>query len=281
MAEKKSFLLDLDDLDMLEELTMEERGQLLTAVYSYSAGMDPPEMSSAAKVAFIVIRKKLDRDGTKYAAQVAKNQANGGKGGRPKKKAEAEDEEETEPAEEKTQQNPEQTQKNPTITQQNPKKPTGFLEGDFPGIENPAKPTGNPTITQKNMISDKCKVISDICTPLSGGNTRARTREDAAWLERLPMILTPQQMSDVDGILRMGAEKDLIEWAIGEAVSRSKGWEYARAILNDKLTRGIRTVDALQGRGRRSVKPRETSYDGEAFDRLGLELPPDAEAMYG
>lgn len=272
MAEKKSFLLYLDDLDMLEELTMEERGQLLTAVYSYSAGADLPEMSSAAKVAFIVIRKKLDRDGTKYAAQVAKNQANGGKGGRPKKKAEAEDEEETEPASE-------ETQKSPTETQNNPEKPSGFSEGDFPEIENPAKPTGNPEETQKNMISDKCKVISDICTPLSGGNTRAHAREDTAWLDGLPMTLTQRQRKDVDGLLRRGAGKDLIEWAVGEAVSRSKGWEYARAILNDKLAQGIRTAAALPGRSGRSAAPRETSYDGEAFDRLGLELPPDAGAV--
>lgn len=280
MAEKKSFLLYLDDLDMLEELTMEERGQLLTAVYSYSAGMDLPEMSSAAKVAFIVIRKKLDRDGTKYAAQVAKNQANGGKGGRPKKKAEVEDEEETEPASEETQKNPEQTQENPTETQNNPEKPTGFLEGDFPGIENPTKPTGNPTITQKNMISDKCKVISDICTPLSGGNTRARTREDTAWIESLPMVLSPAQMLEVDGFLGRGMTRELIAWAVGEAASRRKSWEYARAILNDKFGHGIRRVEDLPAWTRPKLR-KETSYDGEAFDRLGLELPSDAGALMG
>lgn len=265
MVDKKSFILYANDLEMLEELTMEERGQLLTAIYSHSTGGEMPEMTSAAKVAFFFVKKSLDRDGKKYEETVSRNRTNGAKGGRPKKKKVEEETDEESDAEHK---NPEQTKENPEIIQNNP-------------VVTQIKPTHNPVVSQKNMITDNCYLITDNCTPLSGGNTRARTREDAAWLERLPMILTPQQMSDVDGILRMGAGKDLIEWAIGEAVSRSKGWEYARAILNDKLTRGIRTVDALQGRGRRSMKPRETSYDGEAFDRLGLELPPDAEAMYG
>jgi hypothetical protein len=88
MAEKMSFLLYMDDLELLEELTMEERGQLLTAVYCHTAGLELPEMSSTARVAFIVIRKKLDRDAAKYAQQVAKNHANGSKGGRPKKNPE-------------------------------------------------------------------------------------------------------------------------------------------------------------------------------------------------
>lgn len=258
MAEKMSFLLYMDDLELLEELTMEERGQLLTAVYCHTAGLELPEMSSTARVAFIVIRKKLDRDAAKYAQQVAKNHANGSKGGRPKKKKAEDDEEESEPVTE-----------NPTETQKNPEKPTGFSEGVFDETE-------NPTITQKNMISDKCKVISDICTPLSGGNTRARTREDAAWLESLPIVLTPAQMSEVDSFLKRGAEKDLITWAVGEAISRSKGWEYARAIVNDKLMQGIRTCAQLRCRGAARTKTREkpTSYDGEAFDRLWLELPP-------
>lgn len=276
MAEKMSFLLYMDDLELLEELTMEERGQLLTAVYCHTAGLELPEMSSTARVAFIVIRKKLDRDAAKYAQQVAKNHANGSKGGRPKKKKTEDDEEESEPERETDIHDIDllagdrsEGQENPTITQKNPEKPTGFSEGVFDETE-------NPTITQKNMISDKCKVISDICTPLSGGNTRTRTREDAAWLESLPIVLNPAQMSEVDSFLKRGAEKDLITWAVGEAISRSKGWEYARAIVNDKLMQGIRTCTQLRCRGAARTKTREkpTSYDGEAFDRLWLELPP-------
>lgn len=271
MAEKMSFLLYMDDLELMEELTMEERGQLLTAVYCHTAGLELPEMSSTARVAFIVIRKKLDRDAAKYAQQVAKNQSNGGRGGRPRKKKAEDDEEETDAETE----NPVQTQQNPTITQQNPKKPTGFFEAVFDETENPTKPTHNPTITQKNMISDKCKVISDICTPLSGGNTR--TREDAAWVESLALVLTAPQLVELDRLMTAGLERDLVAWAVTEAATRAKGWEYARAILSDKLAQGIKKLSQLRSRGRPRKAAREVSYDGEAFDRLWLELPP-AEA---
>ena len=251
MAEKKSFLLYASDLEMLGELTMEERGQLLTAIYGHVTGGEMPEMSSAAKVAFFFVKKSLDRDGKKYEETVSRNRANGAKGGRPRKKKAEDDEEEAEPESE----NPVQTQNNPTITQ--------------------TKPSNNPEVTQKNMITDNCYLITDICTPLSGGNTR--TREDAAWVESLALVLTAPQLVELDRLMTAGLERDLVAWAVTEAATRAKGWEYARAILSDKLAQGIKKLSQLRSRGRPRKAAREVSYDGEAFDRLWLELPP-AEA---
>jgi hypothetical protein len=73
---KKSFILHIDTLAVLDELTNEQAGLLFKAIKSYQMGLNP----------------ELDfkRDAANYEKTCEKNRENGSKGGRPKKPTETE-----------------------------------------------------------------------------------------------------------------------------------------------------------------------------------------------
>jgi hypothetical protein len=70
---KRSFVLYYGQRDMLEALTLRERGQLLTAIYDYAVtGVQPP-LRGAVLVAFQAIRAQLDCDRERYDAVCEEN----------------------------------------------------------------------------------------------------------------------------------------------------------------------------------------------------------------
>lgn len=84
MAEnKKSFILHLDSLEVLDELTPTQCGELLLAMRAYNEGNDV-NLSGLLKAVFIPFRNQFDRDLEKYNAIVLRNRENGAKGGKPK-----------------------------------------------------------------------------------------------------------------------------------------------------------------------------------------------------
>ena len=85
---KKSFVLYIDYWQHLELLTIEERGELLTALYDYVRTGALPDLDNSLKMAFSFIRAQLDRDAEKYEAICERNRTNGEKGGRPPKNPE-------------------------------------------------------------------------------------------------------------------------------------------------------------------------------------------------
>lgn len=96
---KDSFILYTEQAEIINELTNEEAGQLLKAIYNYAKG-EEVELSGVTKLAFIPIRQQIDRNNEKYEAFKEKQSENGKKGGRPRKEE----------------------------TQKNPKNPSLFLE---------------------------------------------------------------------------------------------------------------------------------------------------------
>ena len=112
MSTKKSFIVHLDSLSVLDDLNDAQAGQLLRAMLACHNGEDLV-LEPIVKVAFNPFKNQFIRDGKKYQETVEKNQKNGKKGGRPKKNP-------NEASDKKT--NPEK-----------PKKPSGFSE-------NPSKP---------------------------------------------------------------------------------------------------------------------------------------------
>jgi len=94
MADKKSFILHVDSLDVIDDLTDEQAGQLFRAIKNYHAGGDF-EPSPIIRIAFSAFKSQFKRDLEKYEKIIERNKNNGLKGGRPK-------------------------------TQQNPQKPTGL-----------------------------------------------------------------------------------------------------------------------------------------------------------
>ena len=98
-----------EDLEAMTEagLSDEEIGLTLLAMVRYGMDGQEPELQGGPRIAFAMLKKRLD----KYVRKCETNAANGQSGGRPPKSGTKPDE-----AEEKPAQNPTETQKNPTET---------------------------------------------------------------------------------------------------------------------------------------------------------------------
>lgn len=79
MSEKRSFILYHDDWDLIEDLSIKERGELITAIYQYELNKTEPNFTGALKTVFKAIRKNLDRNAEKYQERCDKNRENANK----------------------------------------------------------------------------------------------------------------------------------------------------------------------------------------------------------
>ena len=93
MAEKKSFVLYLEYAEYFAELTDEQAGKVIKAIYAFEQGQELPELSGAAKIAFSAIRNQLVRDNERWEKKVECGKL----GGRPKKSRENQEETKTKP----------------------------------------------------------------------------------------------------------------------------------------------------------------------------------------
>lgn len=88
MAEKNSFVLRNEYLDIFEDLSDKQAGSLIKTVYRYAVNGEEPEglNDEAVKMAFRFIKKDIDYDTAKYAELCAKRSEAGKSGGRPNEK---------------------------------------------------------------------------------------------------------------------------------------------------------------------------------------------------
>lgn len=141
---KDSFILYTKFSEIIEELTDEQAGQILKALFAYSVSNEEPNFTGILKFAWIPIRQQLDRNNEKWREQVAKNRANGALGGRPPKNKNRADNEK-----------PNGLQKNQTDnkeTEIKPQKPSGLNKNQADN----EKPSG----LQKNQ-TDKTKTLHE------------------------------------------------------------------------------------------------------------------------
>jgi len=101
IMDKESFILFLEHEEIFSSLTDKQAGQLIKAIFEYERTKEIPQLDRILKVAFVTIKKILDKNREKYIERCEKNKENGKKGGRPKKEKK---------------------------TEQNPNKPNGFSE---------------------------------------------------------------------------------------------------------------------------------------------------------
>ena len=88
IEERNSFQLYHNFYNQFKLLGMEERGQLITAIFEYAKDKrEQKELSPLVNMAFSCMKDTLDRDREKYARICERNAENGKKGGRPKKQA--------------------------------------------------------------------------------------------------------------------------------------------------------------------------------------------------
>lgn len=86
MSSKRPFFpLFFKNKDKLKYLSMEQRGELLTALFDYAAGGAIPDVNGIVGFAFEIFREDIDSSLEHYKETCEKNRENGRKGGRPKK----------------------------------------------------------------------------------------------------------------------------------------------------------------------------------------------------
>jgi hypothetical protein len=86
---KTSFILHMDSLSVLDELTNEQSGILFKAIRTFLTG-EEPELDFAMKMCFLPFRNQFIRDLERYEKKCEVNRKNGSTGGRPKKTEETE-----------------------------------------------------------------------------------------------------------------------------------------------------------------------------------------------
>ena len=130
-TDNKAFMLYKDWEDIFQALdSSEEIGELVMALFAYAKRGETPKLSGGTKIAFLMMRAAIERDGMAWEEMCAQRSECGKKGGRPKKSDESEN------ADEKVEQSePEQA--------------------DTPTDKAEEKPQG------KNDISEKPKAFSE------------------------------------------------------------------------------------------------------------------------
>jgi hypothetical protein len=142
---KKSFVLYLDQYEPIKDLTNEQKGQLLDAMFNYHGGSEYEIIDPMAKMAFSFLKQTFDRDHEKWMVKAQKNKLNGKKGGRPKKNKNKDLPTEENPD------NPDGLKE----TQNNPNNPDGSLITQ----PNPEKPVSvSVSVSVSDSVSDKEKI---------------------------------------------------------------------------------------------------------------------------
>lgn len=139
-TDNKAFMLYKDWEDIFQALdSSEEIGELVMALFAYAKRGETPKLSGGAKIAFLMMRAAIERDGIAWEEMCAQRSECGKKGGRPKKS------DESEKADEKVEQSePEQAD-----------TPTGKAEEKPQGInDTPEKPKA---FSQTERFSEKAK----------------------------------------------------------------------------------------------------------------------------
>ena len=85
--EKNSFLLYVNFGKQIRMLSMEERGELITAIFEHEEhGRVEQQLSPRTELVFSFIADTLERDRIAYEKRCEQNRENGKRGGRPKKR---------------------------------------------------------------------------------------------------------------------------------------------------------------------------------------------------
>ena len=83
---KKTFIMSREWVFMINNMTNEQAGELLKAIYDFqTSGNEPDIKDMRASIAFDLMRSTFEENEAKWIEQSEQNRENGAKGGRPKK----------------------------------------------------------------------------------------------------------------------------------------------------------------------------------------------------
>lgn len=263
MAEKGSFLLFTKYRKQIEKLNMEERGEVLTAIFAYAdEGIVTDFESPRAEMLFSVIQDAMDYTAEKYEEKCEKNRANGRRGGRPRN----DDKKRT-------------GVPNNSTEEEKPKKPNGFSENqtdisktlydteyeydteydlktksecvsvkeDDEEEAREAKPVKWRTwgyVTDKASLASCKDFAAEVILQYFG---RAPTEKDRELIFAKCRVLGEDEYDGVT-ISRWSEEKaELLRYALNAAYAANKiDWRYIDGIWDNFTRRGIRTAAEAQ-----------------------------------
>ena len=227
---RKSFVLHLDSLDVLDELTDDQAGKLFKAIHKHQKG-EFVELCQVLKIAFTPLKNQFARDNEKYKRIVERNKNNGLKGGRP-------------------------------ITQANPNKPTG-LSG------NPSKPkkadSVNDSVNDSDSDSDndskKEKQQERFCFFWKLYPNKS-SKQQALKAFNTKVKSADNYNDVVNGL------KNQIEWRLKNKNEFIPNWKNASTWLNNKCWEDELTVFVNKPKGNARVEDFKNTNYGQAEVRF-------------
>jgi DnaD/phage-associated family protein len=230
-------------LNGTRKLSDAECGRLFRALLCYSAGADVGQINLQGReeVLFDVYSQQIDRDAEAYEVKVAKSRENGGKGGRPKKNQEVNDE--------------------------NLKNPQVFFETQK--TQDKDKEKDKDKDKEKDKGKDKDNTASGIYAAAADDRPDFNTVE--AYAANNLAAMNGGNMVEF-AMYKDDLPDELIRHAIDEACAQGKRtWGYVRSILNRYRDSGFKTVGDVQKAAEERKKGIKTAANNPAGARMNYQ----------
>ena len=269
MGNKGSFVFYTEYREHLSMLPPEQVGELMFALMDYQETGEVPDLpkGSALAMCFSFIKKRMDKDNSKYEERCERNRSNGKKGGRPIKEAEISE----------TEENPNKPNgfiKNRTViseTEENPNKPNGFIKNRTvisETEENPAEPQKADNDNEYDNDSDNEEYIhtptkARACAHAEVGKPRKKS-------EPVKYSDDPELNDAIVEFIkfRKGIKKPMSDRAITLMMNKLESLSHDKheqvQILNQSIMQGWTGLYALKDDGKSRGQPRNVNPNGFA-----------------
>lgn len=200
MTLRKSFILHIDSLQILDELSDEQAGQLFKLIAEYHNPEKPKitQKTQVVNLAFHFFKTQFDRDLQKYEDIVKRNKFNGMSGGRPKKE-----------------------------TQNNPKKPDSKNKNDSDSKNESKKDSLSDT---KKDNSVEIQIFNEFRVLYQGTKRGLQTEFDVFkkhkdWKEVLPKLKSALNSQIQSRNLKKSKNEFVPEWKNLKTWINNRCWE--------------------------------------------------------
>ena len=283
---KTSFVLYNDWAKQLNKLTLEQRGVLITNIFSYNQGAELMEMDAVTDMLFSMICAQIDRDADSWEKKKERRKAAGAAGGRASgaaRKTAA-----TESAD-SSDDDLKQSFKNEAIVPF-----ASNLKQSFKNEANEAVTVSVPvpvTVPVPVPVPVPATVTGTVSTAGAVDNSAPaadgeRALRDPAFAQVMRVYMdrinpTPSQIC-VDELLdftrELGAEVCIHAMSVALDEKKTQ-WSYMRAILRGYRDDGVRCLSDIQAREAKRGKnrAREPNRKNDGFQRHGDKLSPAAK----
>ena len=165
-TDNKAFMLYKDWEDIFQALdSSEEIGELVMALFAYAKRGETPKLSGGAKIAFLMMRAAIERDGIAWEEMCAQRSECGKKGGRPKKSDESGN---TDEKAEQTAASADNAEEKPQGINDTPEKPKAFSQTER--FSEKAKKADNDNVNElkesiekRHFVPPTTQDVADYC----------------------------------------------------------------------------------------------------------------------